>query len=272
MYAQKGLVSVALATYNGELFLRKQFDSLLAQSYENFEIVVSDDNSTDSTPSILNEYMAKDNRVKWSPNPSSEGFIKNFERAIGICKGEIIFLCDQDDVWFKDKISKHMEIYKNRSVVWIYNKVILIDGNGKETGYLEDSASDYYRNKTALENTWGTCILGCATSYKAKELHKVLPVGEYAPAHDSWIQLALYPKKSFFIDEYLQFYRIHDSNTFGLGKEPTKEREVQAISDNLRYLKSLPLNKNLSFFKRLFFFCIYIAKNIRKFYRRFVLG
>lgn len=266
-------VSVAFASFNGEKFLRQQLDSLLAQTYSNFEIVISDDGSTDGTHKILDEYQSKDNRIKWSLNPSPNGFIKNFERVIGSCKGEIIFLCDQDDIWYPEKIGTHINVYQETRVSWVYNKVVLVDENDKETGYLEDTLKDYYtkERKKLLYYTWGSCILGCATSYRAKDLHEVMPIGKYAPAHDSWIQLALYLKKSFFIDEYLQSYRIHENNTAGWNKEATKERENQAISDNMRYLKCLPQNKNLGIIKRMFFFCIYFAKRLRASLRHFML-
>jgi glycosyltransferase involved in cell wall biosynthesis len=266
------LVSIALATYNGERFLRKQLDSLIDQTYSRLEIVISDDGSKDATHGILREYAQKDSRVTWDINPHPDGFKKNFERAIGRCTGQIIFLCDQDDVWHKDKIAKHVVAYEDEKVAWVYNKVILIDGNDKEIGYLEDTAPDYYRQKTALENTWGSCILGCATSYRAKDLHQVMPIGRYAPAHDSWIQLALYPKKAVCIDEYLQEYRIHENNTFGLGKEATKERELQAISENMRYLKDLPSCRNLKLSQRCFFFVVYTMKRFRATVRVFMLG
>ncbi len=260
---KKILVSVALATYNGEKFLRKQLDSLLGQSYENIEIVISDDGSKDQTHEILEEYSRKDPRIKWDIHPKPDGLIKNFERAIGRSQGEIIFLCDQDDVWYEDKIAKHVEVYNDRAIAWVYNRVVLVDEEGKEIGHLEDTAPDYYREKTALENTWGSCILGCATSYRAPLLHAVMPIGSYAPAHDSWIQLALYPKQSHCIQDILQAYRLHGNNNAGWNKEPTSEREQLAIANNMRYLKHLPYNKNLNLGKRLFFFFVYLAKVVR---------
>lgn len=268
----KLLASIALATYNGERFLCKQLDSLLDQTYSNFEIIISDDGSTDKTQEILNDYQEKDSRIRWSINPNPNGYIKNFERAIGLCKGKIIFLCDQDDIWFGDKLQKHINIYKDVNVSWVYNKVILINENDKEGGYLEDTVKDYYlkERRKLLYYTWGSCILGCATSYRAKDLHKVMPIGKNAPAHDSWIQLALYPKKAFFIDEYLQYYRIHGNNTAGWNKEATKEREKQAIFDNMNYLKALLSNKNLVVWKRLFFFCIFSFKILRSAYRNII--
>ncbi len=261
-------VSVAMTTFNGESFLREQLDSLLGQSYENFEIIISDDGSKDGTHEILNEYQTKDSRIKWVLNPNPNGFIKNFEYVIGLCRGEIIFLCDQDDIWYSEKISKHVDIYKsNKDIHWVYNRVILIDDEDKEIGFLEDSAPDYYKKRKLLYSTWGSCVLGCATSYRSKLLKSVLPIGKYAPAHDSWIQLAIFPKKSFYINEVLQSYRQHCKNVVGWGKEidtnVLKEREKQAISDNLRYLKCLSTNRNLTLGKRLFFLVVYFVKLIR---------
>ena len=88
------LVSVALATYNGEKFLREQSDSLLNQTYRNIEIIISDDNSTDNTQLILREYANRDSRVKWSLNKRERGFVNNFSEAITRSVGEVIFLCE----------------------------------------------------------------------------------------------------------------------------------------------------------------------------------
>src|ERR1700761_555678 len=103
------LVSIAVCTYNGERFLSKQLDSLLRQSYSNIEIVIADDCSTDNTWSILQDYADKDARVKPYKNKYNLGHTLNFEKAIKLCKGEYIALCDQDDIWETDKISVFME-------------------------------------------------------------------------------------------------------------------------------------------------------------------
>ena len=95
-----------------------------------------------------------------------------------------------------------------------------------------------------------------------------MPVDRYAPAHDSWIQLALFPKKAFFIDRVLQVYRQHSKNELGWAKKMTPEelleREKQAIADNFRYLQHLPQNTTLAFWKRMFFFIVYYLKLVRK--------
>lgn len=262
------LVSVALATYNGDNFLEEQLDSLLSQTYQNIEIVISDDRSTDGTQSILQEYTQKDERVRWSINKNQRGFISNFSEAISFCGGEIIFLCDQDDVWNKNKIEKHIDIYQNPSIMWIYNEVVITDQNRKVTGYLTDTMPDYWTRRKLLYYTWGSCVLGCVTSYRANLIKNIWPADQNAPGHDSWIQLAIYPAKSAYIPEILQEYRQHKKNTVGLKSVPEEEinsRERQAIDNNLKYLKSLAFNSKLQLWKRLYFYLIFLIKKIRRF-------
>lgn len=106
----KKTVSIAMATYNGGRYLREQLESLYNQTYQPFEIVVCDDNSKDDTHSILEEYHQKKGLRYYINNPNL-GVNRNFYKAISLCKGEYIMICDQDDIWLPNKIEetlKHM--------------------------------------------------------------------------------------------------------------------------------------------------------------------
>ena len=96
-------VSVAIATYNGAKYLREQLDSLYTQTRIPDEVVVSDDNSSDGTIKILEEYKQRYGLI-YSINSKSLGVNKNFEKAIRACSGDYIIICDQDDIWFPRKI------------------------------------------------------------------------------------------------------------------------------------------------------------------------
>ena len=100
------MISVAMATYNGEKFIREQLDSILAQTITDWELIVCDDVSTDSTIAILEEYANKDGRIQIHKNKVNLGFKRNFEKAISLCSGDYIALCDQDDIWKHDKVEK----------------------------------------------------------------------------------------------------------------------------------------------------------------------
>ncbi|MFM6915410.1 MAG: glycosyltransferase, partial [Aquirufa sp.] len=93
------LISIVMATYNGEKYLREQVDSLLAQSYPSLEFVFVDDASSDSTLEILRHYASQDERIHLIVNPVNQGLLATFETGIRAAKGEMIALSDQDDVW-----------------------------------------------------------------------------------------------------------------------------------------------------------------------------
>lgn len=101
-------VSVIIASYNGEQFLREQLDSILNQSYPISELIIQDDCSTDSTATICREYEAKFAIVHFYENEHNLGYNKNFETATMRATGDYVALSDQDDVWSKDKIAKQV--------------------------------------------------------------------------------------------------------------------------------------------------------------------
>ena len=257
------LVSIALASYNGEKFIRQQLDSILKQTYEDIEVIVSDDGSTDATISILDEYSKGDKRISYSKNPAPRGFKKNFERAILLCKGEIIFLCDQDDVWSENKIEEHLKVYKDKKINWVYNTVRLIDNAGKDIGLLTDRIPDYYFKRSLFVNSGGGCILGCATSYRAECIKNIWPIDDIAPSHDSWIQMAIYPAQSFHVNMILQDYRQHEDNIFGVFKKPVITDRDEDIRRNIQYQKNNSRNKLFVGWKRLYFFFLYFIKTIK---------
>lgn len=82
------LISIAMATYNGEKYIKQQIDSIINQSYKNIELVICDDCSSDDTLTILNDYENKCNFIHVYENSEKLGFVKNFEKAISLCSGE----------------------------------------------------------------------------------------------------------------------------------------------------------------------------------------
>lgn len=267
----KPLVSVALTTFNGKDFLKQQLDSILEQTYKNFEVVISDDGSDKDTIDILNDYINKDPRIRWSKNPLSRGFVTNSQNAISLCRGEIIVLCDQDDVWYPDKLEEHVKVYRDPNIGWAFNRFVITDDNNKEKGFIEDDLPDYFRHKTMLENTWGSCIGAAQTSYRAELIRSTIPFPTYVPAHDSWIQLAIYPAKPAFIPKILNTYRQHDGQQVGMvgltDIEAIRKKETEAIANNRVYLWKLSFNTQLPVWKRLYFLNIYIAKQLRSLFR-----
>ena len=116
------MISIAMATYNGEKYLREQLDSILSQTITDWELIVCDDCSKDTTVGILKSYQRKDGRVKIFVNEKNLGFKKNFEKAIGLCSGDYIALADQDDIWHDN----HLEV-----LLGLIGEVSLSCGNAR---------------------------------------------------------------------------------------------------------------------------------------------
>lgn len=105
---EQKMVSVVMATYNGELYLREQLDSILQQTYPIQELIVQDDCSTDNTVAIVREYMAQHPCIKLYINEHNLGFNQNFKTAVMRATGDYVAISDQDDVWFPEKIEKQV--------------------------------------------------------------------------------------------------------------------------------------------------------------------
>ena len=112
-------ISVAMCTYNGEKYLHQQLASIAQQTRLPEEMVVCDDCSSDSTPEIIEEFARTvPFPVRFFRNPQNLGSTKNFEKAIGLCTGDMIALCDQDDIWMPEKLARQAEMME-RDPRWV---------------------------------------------------------------------------------------------------------------------------------------------------------
>lgn len=224
-------ISIVLATYNGEKYLSPQIDSILNQSFSDFELIVCDDCSKDNTLGIIEEYAKKDSRVKLYKNETNLGFKKNFLKGLSLCSGEYVAFCDQDDVW----LSNHLEVlYSNIKDNWyIGADATVVDSELKPLGKsmkdvaliekLPSCALDYLYFEVNSNMFQGTASLG-----KRDFLLKYSNVPDVVSAHDHWFALAacMYGKATY-VPEPVLLYRQHSNNIIG-GKSMTK---VQAIQD-----------------------------------------
>jgi glycosyltransferase involved in cell wall biosynthesis len=106
--------SVALCTYNGETYIAEQLDSILSQTFAVSEIIICDDGSTDGTIKILSDYAERYPAIiKVYQNSENLGYIGNFEKAMSLCSGDIVLLCDQDDRWYENKTEVVTNIFHN---------------------------------------------------------------------------------------------------------------------------------------------------------------
>ena len=199
--------SVCIATFNGERFIREQVMSVLLQLDENDEIVVSDDGSTDETVDILKSF--NDTRIRIYQNEGKHGFIWNFENALKMATGEVVFLCDQDDIWNPDKVKVVLQALKNHDMV--LHDAEIIDKDCVKTGILYSDG--LHKRKGFWSNLWKTRWLGCCMAFKRGVLEYALPFPKHIVGHDGWISaVGLTRFDYYYIPEPLMLYRRHGDN------------------------------------------------------------
>jgi glycosyltransferase involved in cell wall biosynthesis len=211
-------VSVAMATYNGERFLRKQLDSIYNQTYKNIEVVVGDDKSSDATVAILEEYKGRYG-LRYFINEKRLGFIKNFEQVFTLCRGRFVALADQDDIWLPEKIDKLVNGIGEWSL--IYSDASYIDEN--DTVFAPSikrfTEAIFFTGKPLRKLLFNNCVTGCTVLFKRELLDSALPIPQDERSHDWWLALVACKSNGiFYIDEPLVLYRKHDGNTLGIYK------------------------------------------------------
>jgi glycosyltransferase involved in cell wall biosynthesis len=204
------LVSIALCTYNGSKYLSLQLDTLINQTYNNIEIIAVDDCSTDDTRDVLNGYALKDNRVKLYCNELNIGYTRNFEKAIELCNGDYITLCDQDDLWEVDKIEVMMASVGEH--IMVYHDSDFIDEHGNRIGH-DTMASKHrmYDGNSCLPVIIGNTIHGYAILFNSKLKQYLRPFdGKFS--HDWAIVFAAFNIGSVkYVNKVLVHYRQHQN-------------------------------------------------------------
>jgi hypothetical protein len=178
------LISIALCTYNGERFLRGQVESLLAQDYPSFEIVAVDDASTDGSASTLDAIAARDPRLRVFRNATNLGFRLNFERAMGLCRGELIAPSDQDDLWRKDKLRLLQGALGDAAAAYCDSE--LIDARGRLLGRRLSQKFRMARIDEPASFLFDNCVAGHALLLRRTLLERALPIPE-GMFHDWWL-------------------------------------------------------------------------------------
>ncbi len=242
-------LSVAMATYNGEKFLKEQLDSILNQTRLPDEIVISDDASTDRTPEILIEYKEKYPKlIKLLLNKANVGFVKNFERAIMNTTGDLVALSDQDDVWLPEKLEKESKILKeHQDIGMVFCDLEIVD---EELKMLVPSL--WKTRKWDLDGIIkgrkffemivdSNRVTGCTIVIRRDVLRKLIPFDKRVFVHDHWLAVG----SALLTDVYafnkpLVLYRQHSSNQIGSSRKKKKISDIISIARKKRnFLESL---------------------------------
>lgn len=197
-----------MATYNGAEYIQEQLQSILSQIGPEDEIVISDDGSTDATLEVIKSIGSPCIRIVQGPRMKSPS--KNFENALAQAKGDIIFLCDQDDVWQPNKVAVMLQALKTAACVVSDCRVV--------DAQLNVMDPSFYQVVRKHEGRWynllvRNCYLGCCMAMRREVLDKALPFPKTVPMHDIWLgNVAAFYYSLRFIPDNLMVYRRHGKN------------------------------------------------------------
>ncbi len=230
-------LSVVLCSHNGEAYLRQQLDSLLRQTRLPDEVVVGDDDSTDGTWSILQDFggqgRARGIEIRLLRRSPALGVVGNFSESLGVATGDIVFLCDQDDSWRPDKLATiEKRFASDPSLLLLWTDARLVDSLGRPLGAtlfdalaLADSEKSAVRDGRAFEILLRRSMAtGATVALQRRALQSAWPVGE-GWLHDEWLAVVL--SAIGFVDmleEQLIDYRQHERNEVGMRKRSWKDK------------------------------------------------
>ncbi len=203
-------ISVCMTTYNGALYIKEQLSSILPQLSLNDEILISDDGSTDNTINIIQSF--KDSRITLFNN-NFKNVILNFEFVIGKATGGIIFLSDQDDIWYPNKVETSLRLLEKNDL--IFTNLNVFQTTIKKGKLMYDSKKNF--NGIQRNFIKNHCV-GATMAFKSYVLKYALPFPNKIEMHDMWIFfISSFYGKTLYYAKPLIHYRRHGLNVSNTG-------------------------------------------------------
>lgn len=214
-------VNILMSTYNGQEFIAQQIQSIQKQTFENWNLLIRDDGSSDETPKIIADFAKSDARIRFINADKRENFgvIKNFYTLLKYEKADYYFFSDQDDVWQPQKLEltlASVEKENNQIPLMVYTDLIVVD---RDLQVLHDSmikTQSHHANTSLLEEltentvTGGTMMVNHCLAKQWKQCYDDLIM------HDWYLALlAASLGKLIYLDETTELYRQHESNVLG---------------------------------------------------------
>lgn len=224
--------SVAMAAYNGERFIAQQIDSVLDQLGPDDELVVSYDPSSDGTLEILEGYAARDSRVCVLAN-DNHGIVGNFNNAIAASAKDVVFICDQDDVWVPGKCDAVIARLNETGADLLIHNVVHIDAEGKVIS--KPLFEEYGIRPGILRNFAAPRYSGCCMAFPQASKRLIMPMPEDVINYDHWVGMVCEALGSVtFMDDVYLKHRLHGDNV------TTSRRALGVIArQRLNLLKAL---------------------------------
>lgn len=267
------MISIAMTTYNGAKYVKKQLESLKVQTMPLDEVIIVDDFSKDDTCNIVENYIKQNKLKNWKfiKNTENHGYIYSFRKSVQNTTGDIIFLCDQDDIWCETKIEEMVKIINsNEEILALSCSFKKIDANDEpimtknKPFHSNNNLIRKFINKNAIKKiNYKECMIynispGCTLALKKEIKEEFLKTNIDLP-HDWTINLIAAQKEGlYFYNKPLIRYRIHSNNTLGLKKNRTYASRIKILENSLKekqmmqkiYPNNLFLKDTISFYEK----------------------
>lgn len=247
--------SIVMAVYNGQKYIKKQLVSIKDQTRQIDEVIIIDDCSTDDSPKIVAKFIEENHLVNWQlkENKRNLGYIGNFKKGLSLATGDIIFLCDQDDVWKLNKIEKMVNILENHQNIYSLaasfefinqkdEKFNIVNQKNKSNNNLIDFVVDSKLTEIDLKYLLRCNFSqGCTMAIRKKIVKEYLNVFSNTIPHDWALNLiAAVHHGCYYLDEKLIEYRIHNENTIGLDfiEDSVIDEKSKRTKNRLSYLEA----------------------------------
>ncbi len=223
------MISVVLPTFNGEKYIAKAIECILNQTYKEFELIIVDDCSNDTTPQIINRYKENDNRIKVIRNVENQKLPKSLNIGFGYAQGDYLTWTSDDNYYMRDAFSKMYTVLQERADVdVVYSPYMRIDEDGREIGRSTHVCAE-------IENLYAGNIIGACFLYK-KEVHQKLEGYDESKFlvedYDFWLRSKRY-FKFHYLDQILYYYREHSQSLTTQRREQIAKMTIRLLNEEL---------------------------------------
>ncbi len=245
-----GLISIIMAAYNAEKTIEQAINSVLSQTYTNFELLVVNDCSKDRTVELVKDIVAKDSRVRLISNVKNSGVSYTRKHGLEEAKGDWIAILDSDDAWEPEKLEKQIELQRRTNADLLFTGSAFMDSEGHPIDWYLHAPKEVTYRQLLKQN-----VLSNSSALVRKELYaKHYAIGD--GMHEDfaiWLSILKKGTKAYGVDEPLLIYRIAKSSKSG--------NKVKAARMNWNTYRHVGLN----LMEAIYYECWYIFNGIRKY-------
>lgn len=249
----ENLVSIITPTYNSNKFLKETLDSIIAQTYKNWELIITDDGSTDNTLLILEEYSKKESRINFYKSASNLGSGLARNNSIKIAKGRYITFIDSDDIWLPNKLLNHIKFMQKNNLVFSHASYGYINENGDRIKNIFKVSGSKIGYKDLLKRTEISCLTAIYDQFE---------IGKFYMSSDRrrqdyflWLSILKAGHYSLGYNKVESFYRLHDGQV--------KKINFKFLIDHFTFLRQ---RQKLSVLTSFYYLLIYIYSSIKRYF------